>query len=134
MPSLKSLSSSPGTTITTTTETLAINIPPSPLTLPGASPGNIIIRGTLFIATGASTTSLAVRLRVGQNNTTTNQIGNAVIIPAGAGNFAIPFTIIDNSGAANLNNSGYSVTVVQSSAAANGTVTAVAVEVDYSYS
>jgi len=134
MPSNASAISTPASAIVTTAETLAVNIPAQPLTPPPGAPQAVIVRGALKITTGASTTSLAVRLRAGQNNTTTAQVGNTNTVACGAGaTFTVPFHFIDTAGPANLALSGYSITVVQTAASANGTIVEVTYEVDYSY-
>ena len=125
--------STPATTITTTTETLAQNIPASPIVLPLGSPQQIIVRGMVWVTTGAATASVTVKLRVGQSNTTTAQVGNSAIMSCNASTLqSFPFHFIDTSGQADLSGSGYSITVTQTSATGNGTVTAVTYEVDYS--
>lgn len=132
MPSVLSSRTTPATTITTTTETLAVNIPATVISLPMASPQQFIIRGMLYITTGTTVTALVVKLRVGQSNTTTAQVGNSITVPAGAsGLYAVPFWFIDTN-PGNLPTSGYSVTIVQTGAGGNGTVTEVDYEVDYS--
>ena len=122
--------SAPATTITTTTETLAANIPATPVTPPPNATA-VIIRGRVTVATGAAATSLIAKLRGGQNNTTTNQIDTSEPVAAGAsGNFSAPFEFIDTN-LANIGIAGYSVTVTQTAATGNGTVSAVDYEVDY---
>lgn len=135
MPSIKSAISSPASTITNATETLAVNIPASPIQEPGSSPQAVIVRGSIKVTTGTSTTALTAKLRVGQNNTTTAQVGQSMTVPAVAGSvFAVPFHFIDTAGPGNLNASGYSLTITQVGGAANGTLQEVTYEVDYSYS
>jgi hypothetical protein len=87
----------------------------------------------VWVTTGTTVTALIVKLRAGQSNTTTAQIGNSLELPSLASTLmAIPFHFIDTSGISNANNLGYSVTVSQVGAGSNGTVTAVTYEVDYS--
>lgn len=130
MPNLASAYATPGTSILTTTETLAVNVPATPLALPGGSPQNVVVRGTLVIATGASTTAVQVKLRVGQNNTTTAQVGQTEQIQVAAATAAeeIPFHFEDLT-PADLTASGYSITVSQIAATGNGTVTSAEYEV-----
>jgi hypothetical protein len=129
VPNLTSQTLAPGTTLVTTAETLAANIPAGPLQLPGGSPVQIIIRGMIYVTTGSAAGGLAARLRLGQNNTTTNLIGNAATVPCGAsGLFVVPFTFIDTL-PADYTGSGYSLTVVQTGASGNGTITQVVYEV-----
>ena len=120
----------PGSTITTTTETLVANIPATQLTPPPAATA-VIVRGRLNIATGATVTGLAVKLRAGQNNTTTGQVDTTISLDAGAsGNFGGEFEFQDPN-LANIGTGGYSVTVTQTGATGNGTVTNAEFEVDY---
>lgn len=132
MASLQNAVSTPATTITTTTETLASNVPVFPLVPPGASPQNVIVRGCVWVTTGTGVTALNVKLRVGQSNTTTNQVGSTITILCGASAlYAVPFHFIDTV-AADSGASGYSITVTQTGASGNGTVTAVTYETDIS--
>jgi hypothetical protein len=129
--SLRGGYATPATAITTTTETLAQNIPAYPVSFPPNASGFVVVRGTLIVSTGAGTTQLVVKLRVGQSNTSTALVGTAAPVDSGAsGSFAAPFVLIDSNGQVNLTGSGYSITVVQTSATGNGTVTAVNYEVD----
>lgn len=122
--------STPGTAIVTTAETLAQNIPPTAVAEPAAAAGALAIRGNVQIATGTTVTEIFVRLRVGQNNVSTALVDTAEPVAAGAsGNFAAPFEFIDPNGVVNLSQ-GYSITVVQTGAGTNGSVTAVDYEVD----
>lgn len=122
--------SAPATTITTTAETLAANIPATPVTPPPNATA-VIIRGRITVTTGTTVTSLVARLRGGQSNTTTNLIDTADPVAAGAsGSFSVPFEFEDTS-LADIGIAGYSLTVVQTGAGTNGTVTAVDYEVDY---
>lgn len=133
MPSVQSAISTPGTNIVTTAETLAANIPPSPLAEPSGSPQTVIIRGGVKVATGSGVGALIVTLRVGQNNTATAAVGAACRSGAGASATGYaPFTFIDPAGLVNLVNSGYSITITQIGATGNGTVSEVVYEVDYS--
>lgn len=133
MVSVQSVKSTPALTITTSGETLASNIPGLVIVPPGSSPQQIIIRGMLVITTGTATTALQVKLRVGPNNTSTNQVGNTLQVSAGAsGVWSAPFEFIDTNLANINNNGGYSLTVTQVSATGNGTVTEVDYELDYS--
>ena len=132
MSSLMNLIGTPATSITTTTETKAVFISVTPVQLPANSPGNLIVRGCLWITTGTATTSLSVLLRVG-NGTGGAQIGSTITIPALAGALSCaPYHFVDTNGPANLSQSGYSVTVIQNGATGNGTITAYTYEVDYS--
>jgi len=134
MPSVLSGSVSPATSVVTTAETLAANIPASPIAEPGASPQTVVIRGAIVFTTGASTTGVQVKLRVGQNNTTTAAVGNPeqTQVAAATSNEILEFEFIDPAGQANLTASGYSLTVTQVAATGNGTVVQVNYEADYS--
>jgi len=125
---LLAATSTPATTITTTSETLAANIPAFPLSPPGAAQA-IVIRGNIAVTTGTAVTALAVRLRVGQNNTTTALVDAAEpMMAAASGSYSAPFEFEDTVfGDAN---SGYSLTVVQTGATGNGTITQVEYSVD----
>ena len=133
--SLAASYTTPATTITTTNETLAANVPAMPVYEggPGGGLAGIVIRGVVYVTTGTAAAKLTVNLRVGQNNTSTNQVGTSNPVPCAASAlFAVPFLFVDASApvGGNLNNSGYSITVTQGSATGNGTVTAVTYEVD----
>ena len=129
MPNLASAYSTPATAIVTTAETVAVNVPATPLALPGGSPAQVIVRGALNITTGAATTAVQVKLRVGQNNTTTNQVAQTEQIQVAASTLEeIPFHFTDLV-PADLVASGYSITVTQVAATGNGTVTSVEYEV-----
>lgn len=122
--------SAPALTITTVTETLAQNIPATPITPPPQATA-VIVRGRVTITTGTTVTGIVVRLRGGQNNTTTNLIDSAEPVAAGAsGSYSAPFEFEDTN-LANIGIGGYSVTVVQTGAGTNGSVTNVDYEVDY---
>lgn len=123
-------SSAPSSAITTTTETLAINIPATALTPPPNATA-VIIRGRININTGTTVTGLAIKLRAGQNNTTTAQVDTGITLDAGAsGTFGGEFEFQDAS-LANLGTGGYSITVTQNGAGTNGTLLNVEYEVDY---
>ena len=129
MPNLASAYSTPATAIVTTAETVAVNVPATPLALPMGSPQNVVVRGTLNITTGASVTALQAKLRVGQNNTTTAQVGQTEQMPAIASALQeIPFHFEDLT-PADLTASGYTITVIQVAATTNGTVTSAEYEV-----
>lgn len=129
MPFLSGVSA-PATSITTTTETLAANIPATQISPPPNATA-IVVRGRITVTTGTTVTSLVARLRGGQSNTTTNLIDTAEPVAAGAsGSFSVPFEFIDTN-LANLGIAGYSLTVVQTGAGTNGTITNVDYEVDY---
>ena len=131
MPNIGSATSAPATSIVTTAETLAVNIPVTPLSLPGASPQQVIIRGGVVVTTGASTTQLSVKLRAGQSNTTTAQVGNTETeVAAAAATLYIPFEFVDTT-VGNLTGLGYSITVSQVAATGNGTIVQVVYEIDY---
>lgn len=135
--SLASSYSTPGTTITTTTETTAANVPASPIYEGGPGGGNtgVVVRGCVYVTTGTGVTALSAKLRVGQNNTTTAQNGQTLTVPAIASTLvAVPFHFVDPTApvGVNLNNSGYTITVTQTGASGNGTVTAVTWETDRS--
>jgi hypothetical protein len=131
MSNLASLATTPATSIVTTAETLAQNVPAGPLNLPGGAPANVIVRVTVWITTGTGVTALAVKLRTGQNNTTTGQIGSTAQDPVIASTLqAVTFVFIDPNGGVNYPAGGYSITVSQVGATGNGTVTAVNSEVD----
>lgn len=118
----------PATTITTTTETLAANIAPMTIVPPGNAQG-LVIRGTVVVTTGATTTAVSVKLRLGNSNTTTAQIDATETGAAGASAaFAVPFEFSDAT-VADLA-SGYSITVTQVGATGNGTVTAIDYDLD----
>jgi hypothetical protein len=116
MPSVLSGTSAPATSVVTTAETLAANIPVSPVAEPGGSPQTVVIRGVIIFTTGASTTGVQVKLRVGQNNTTTAQVGDTEQeqVAASTSNETISFEFIDAAGQANMTASGYSLTVTSS--------------------
>lgn len=130
MPNLASGTSAPATTITTTAETVAQNTGTVPVFLPAGSPQNIILRGGLWITTGAAVTAIQVKLRVGPNNTSTAQVSQTIQVPVIASTLQfVPFHFIDTA-AVNLNNNGgYSITVTQVGATGNGTITAVDYEI-----
>jgi hypothetical protein len=134
MSSLLSAVGTPATTtITTTSETLAMNIAAFPVSLPAASPQQLIIRGSITITSGSAAADLVAKLRVGQNNTSTAQVGTSEEVPCTASTTAsVPFHFIDTSGVTNLTASGYSLTITQVSATGNGTILQVTYEVDYS--
>lgn len=120
----------PAATITTTTETLMANIPATQIQPPPNATA-VIVRGRAAIATGSTVTALVFRLRAGQNNTTTAQVDVSEPVDAGASaNFGGEFEFIDTN-LANLGAGGYSLTVVQTGAGGNGTVTNIDYEVDY---
>ena len=122
--------SAPAATITTTSETLAANIPATPITPPPNATA-VIVRGRITVTTGTTVTSLVARLRGGQNNTSTNLIDSAEPVAAGAsGSFSVPFEFEDTN-LANIGIAGYSLTVVQTGAGTNGTIANVDYEVDY---
>jgi hypothetical protein len=130
VPNIASATASPATSIVTTAETLAANIPQTPLTLPGGSPVQVIIRGQVAVTTGAATTAVQVKLRVGQNNTTTAQVAQTEQIQVAASTLEeIPFHFTDPATANLTVNGGYSITVTQVAATGNGTVTQVEYEV-----
>jgi hypothetical protein len=131
VPNIGTATSSPATSVVTTAETLAANIPATPLALPGGSPQQVIIRGGVVITTGASVTQVSVKLRVGQNNTTTAQVGNTETeVAAAAATLYVPFEFVDLV-PGDLVNSGYSITVSQVAATGNGTIVQVVYEIDY---
>lgn len=118
----------PATTITTTTETLAANIAPMAIIPPVTAQG-LVIRGVVVVTTGTGVTGLTVKLRAGNNNTTTAQVDVSETAPAGASApFEVPFEFSD----ATIQDlaTGYSITVTQAGATGNGTVTAVDYDVD----
>ena len=120
--------SAPGTTITTTSETLAANIPATMITPPANATG-LVIRGIIVINAGASTASIGVKLRVGLNNTSTAQVDTTqVSVAVASASNAADFEFTDT----NIQDwaSGYSLTVVQNSATGNGTITTVDYDVD----
>ena len=128
MPNLASAYSTPATSIVTTAETLAVNVPSTPLALAPGQPAQVIVRGTLNITTGTGVTAVQVKLRVGQNNTTTAQVAQTEQIQVAASTLEeVPFHF-DDLTPADLA-SGYSITVVQVGATGNGTVTSVEYEV-----
>jgi hypothetical protein len=129
MPNIASAYAAPATVITTTAETLAVNVPPTPLYLPGGSPQNVVIRGVVNVTTGAATTAVQVKLRVGQSNTTTAQVNQTeqVQVLASTANEEVPFHFTDIVPADLA--SGYSITVSQIAATGNGTVVSVEYEV-----
>ena len=129
MPNVASGTSAPATVITTTAETLAQNIPPSPLYLPGGSPQLVTIRVTVWVTTGTGVTAVQVKIRAGQNNTTTAQVGQTAQTVAIASTLMAFTEIFVDTLPADLSASGYSVTVSQIGATGNGTVTAVVYEV-----
>ena len=125
---LLAAASAPGTTIVTVAETLAANIPAFPLQAPGQAQA-IVIRGSVTITAGTTVTALVARLRVGQNNTTTAQVGVALTEAATASvsntiGFEYEDTVLSDS------NSGYSITIAQTGAGTNGTITQVEYSVD----
>ena len=121
---------SPGTSIVTTAETLMANIPATPITPPPNATA-VIVRGRAQITTGTTVTSLSFKLRAGQNNTTTAQVDTGDTVAAGASaTFGGEFEFQDTN-LANLGIAGYSLTVVQNGAGANGTVLNVEYEVDF---
>ena len=134
MPSVVSGTSAPATSVVTTAETLAANIPASPIAEPPGSPQTVVVRGNIVFTTGASTTAVQIKLRVGQSNTTTAQVADTeqLQVAAATTNEELSFEFIDPAGQANLSASGYSVTVTQVGATGNGTVVRVNFEVDYS--
>jgi hypothetical protein len=129
MSSIGGAMTAPATSLVTTAETLAANIPVPPLQAPAGALG-VSIRGNVVITPGASTTSFLIKLRAGLNNTTTAQIGIAegVTCVAAAANSSASFHFID----VNLPDaqSGWSLTVTQLAATGNGTITQVSYEVD----
>ena len=123
-------SAAPSSAITTTTETLAINIPATQITPPPNATA-VIVRGRVNLNTGTTVTGIAVKLRAGQNNTTTAQVDTGVTLDAGAsGTFGGEFEFQDTS-LANLGIGGYSITVTQNGAGSNGTLLNVEYEVDF---
>jgi hypothetical protein len=122
--------SAPAATVTTTAETLAANIPATPITPPPNATA-VIVRGRITVTTGSATTSLFARLRLGQSNTTTNLIDTPNPVDAGAsGSYTVPFEFQDTN-LANIGIAGYSLTIVMTNASGNGTIAAVDYEVDY---
>lgn len=118
----------PGTTITTTTETVAANIPAFPVQAALQGQG-VVIEGAVIVATGAGVTAIQVKLRVGQNNTTTAQVDATEPVAAGAsGTFSASFEFVDLTYADLA--SGYTITVTQVGATGNGTVSQVDWDVD----
>jgi hypothetical protein len=129
MPNLAAAYSTPATPITTTAETLAANIPPVPLNLPGGAPQVVMVRVTVWVTTGTGVTAVAVKLRTGLNNTTTAQVAQTCQEFAIASTLQAFSFIIADTNISDLPLSGYSITVSQIGATGNGTVTAVAYEV-----
>lgn len=120
--------SAPAATITTTSETVAVNIPAMPVQPPAAAQG-IVIRGNITVTTGTATTAVTVKLRVGQNNTTTAQVGIGEPMACGASaSFSVPFEFVDLTYGDLA--SGYTVTVTATAATGNGTVTQAEYDVD----
>ena len=126
--SLLAANSAPNTTVVTTAETVAVNIPAFPLT-PPANGVAIIIRGIVSVTVGTTAASVSVKLRTGQNNTTTGQVDlTETEVGVAAATDSFPFEFEDVVFAdANL---GYSITVTQPAATANGTITQVEYSVD----
>lgn len=129
MPNIASTYVTPGTTLVTTAETVGVNVPATPLTLPAGAAPNVIVRGVAIISTGTGTAALQAKLRVGQNNTTTAQVGQTEQIACGASTpgVELPFHFTDLTPVDLA--SGYSITVSQFGATGNGTVTSVEYEV-----
>lgn len=132
---LSSSYTTPAATVTTTSETLAANIPVTPFA-PANNQTGVIIRGNVIITTGTAVTSVTVKLRAGQNNTSTAQVDQSetVIGAASLANLEVPFEFIDTSTpvGGNLVSTGYSITVIQNGATGNGTIVAVNFETDRS--
>jgi hypothetical protein len=128
LPSLGAAVVNPATTITTTTETLCVNIPPIPLFLPAGSPQVLTIEVTLWITTGTGVTALQAKLRTGQNNTTTAQVGQTAQVVAIASTLQAVNVMFFDVTPADLA-SGYSVTISQIGATGNGTVTSAGYQV-----
>lgn len=133
MPSILSAIANPAGTVTAATECIALNIPTNmELHLPPLSPPWVIVRGCVWVTTAASTTALSVRLRVGYGQVAGPLVGNTITIPAIASILcAVPFHFIDST-LVDMAGSGYTLTIQATGPSANGTVTAVTYEIDYS--
>lgn len=120
--------SAPATTITTTTETVAASVPAHETNV-GSNNQGVVVHGVVQVTTGASTTAIVVKLRLGTNTITGTQIGTSQTSPATASvDNAVPFCFVDAT--PDDLASGYSITVTQTGAAGNGTVKSVDYAVD----
>jgi hypothetical protein len=83
----------------------------------------------VWVTTGTGVTAVQIKLRTGQNNTTTGQVGNtAQEVAIASALQAYTFIFVDTV-PVDLPSLGYSVTVSQIGATGNGAVTAVVYEV-----
>lgn len=117
------------TTLVTTAETTAITVgaPRQPMAASAVAsagaPTGVRIRGLLVVTTGTTVTALVVRIRQGS---LTGAVVTTFTIAAGASvvGVAVPFDAIDSSAAAlPLTGLEYFVTVSQTGAGTNGSVT-----------
>lgn len=129
MPNIASAYTQPGTAMVTSGETVAQNIPVTPLALPPGAQQQVIVRVTVWVTTGAGVSSVTLKLRTGQNNTTTNQVGQSAQIAAVASTLQAFTAIFIDTVPADLPALGYTITATGNGATGNGTVTAVAYEV-----
>lgn len=114
------------TTITTTTETVAATL--SGLSTPAAD-SDVVLSGTVQVTAGTGTTALVVRVRRGTDATGT-LIGEAETDTTTAGNLiAIAIQVRDTPG--EVSNQSYVITVQQTGASGNGTISNAALKADY---
>lgn len=113
------------TTLVTTAETACV-------TLPSFTPDNpqgqgIVVSGDINISPGTGTTSLVLKLRQGANTVTGTQVGNSITVASSVS--AVGFNWLDTSALALNDPAGmqYTVTVTQTGATGNGTVSAATV-------
>jgi hypothetical protein len=105
-------------TVTTTTELAVAQLVPYQVNNPGGQ--GVQLSGEASITTGTGTTAVVARIRQG-NGITGSVVGNPITVTVTAGNtIEINPTELDPNNL--LGNIGYSLTVQQTSATANGTV------------
>ena len=106
-------------TVVTTTELAVAQLLPYQVNNPGGE--GVQLSGEIAITSGTGTTALVARIRQG-NGITGNVVGNPITVTATAGNLVElnPAALDPNN---LLGNIGYSLTIQQTGASANGSVT-----------
>lgn len=110
-------------------ETAILSCPPTPGLPPTADEVALILRASLNIVAGTTATAVVIRFRAGQNTVTGALIGNARTVTLAAGSTAdICIEKTDAAQVALVN--GYTVTVAETGATANGTVNEITALID----
>lgn len=110
-------------------ETAILSCPPPAGLPPTADEVALILRVSLNITTGTTSTAVVIRTRAGQNTVTGALIGVARTITTTAGNvYEITIEVPDAAQAALAN--GFTVTVAETGATANGNVNEISATID----